>query len=221
MEISYDQFIDKRLKKYLPLMNAIAMHFGRYCEVVLHDLNKTESSLVAIAGNVTGRSVGAPITNFVLEVFQREGEQAEDKIGYYSRTKDGKTLKSSTIFIREDGMIIGVMCINFVIDEFMLVRTLIDDFCQDNEKQKSDMNSEMEYYANNVEEFVENIIEEIMQEEGRSLLYLNRQERVDLIRKLDEKGVFLVKGAVELIANRLGASKHTIYSYIDEARSLE
>jgi predicted transcriptional regulator YheO len=35
---------------------------------------------------------------------------------------------------------------------------------------------------------------------------------------MDEKGVFLVKGAIEKVAASMGLSKVTIYSYLDEIR---
>lgn len=35
---------------------------------------------------------------------------------------------------------------------------------------------------------------------------------------MDEKGVFLVKGAIDKVAASMGLSKVTIYSYLDEVR---
>lgn len=41
---------------------------------------------------------------------------------------------------------------------------------------------------------------------------------VELVKFMDEKGVFLVKGAIEKVAGIMGVSKVTIYSYLDEAK---
>ena len=35
---------------------------------------------------------------------------------------------------------------------------------------------------------------------------------------MDEKGIFLVKGAMDKVAELMGVSRVTIYSYLDEAR---
>ena len=35
---------------------------------------------------------------------------------------------------------------------------------------------------------------------------------------MDEKGIFLVKGAMDKVASMMGVSKVTIYSYLDEVK---
>ena len=47
---------------------------------------------------------------------------------------------------------------------------------------------------------------------------LSRSKCVGLVRLMDEKGIFLVKGAMDKVAELMGVSRVTIYSYLDEAR---
>lgn len=47
----------------------------------------------------------------------------------------------------------------------------------------------------------------------------NKESRLKIIRFMLSRGVFQVKGAVEIVAERLGISKATMYGYIDEARN--
>lgn len=47
---------------------------------------------------------------------------------------------------------------------------------------------------------------------------MTRKKAVELVRFMDEKGIFLVKGAIEQVAARMGVSKVTVYSYLDEAK---
>ena len=47
---------------------------------------------------------------------------------------------------------------------------------------------------------------------------LSRAKCVELVRHMDEKGIFLVKGAMDKVAELMGVSRVTIYSYLDEAR---
>ena len=47
---------------------------------------------------------------------------------------------------------------------------------------------------------------------------LTRKKSVEIIRFMDEKGIFLVKGAVDKVAALMGVSRVTIYSYLDEAK---
>jgi predicted transcriptional regulator YheO len=48
---------------------------------------------------------------------------------------------------------------------------------------------------------------------------LDRAERLDLFRKLDEQGVFAVRRAIEQVAARLGISRASAYSYLSQARA--
>ena len=47
---------------------------------------------------------------------------------------------------------------------------------------------------------------------------LHREEKLDLIQVMDRRGIFLMKGAVDQVGARMGISRVTVYSYIDEAR---
>ena len=47
---------------------------------------------------------------------------------------------------------------------------------------------------------------------------LTREERLPLVRFMDTRGVFSVKGALDYAAERLGVSKVTLYSDLDLPR---
>lgn len=54
--------------------------------------------------------------------------------------------------------------------------------------------------------------------ERSSSAVLTREERLPLVRFMDTRGVFLVKGALDYAAERLGVSKVTLYSDLDLLR---
>ncbi|MEA1962196.1 MAG: PAS domain-containing protein [Bacillota bacterium] len=49
---------------------------------MVHDLCKPETSIIYVAGNVTNRKIGGPVTNFVLEKLRNHSNSCEDLIGY-------------------------------------------------------------------------------------------------------------------------------------------
>ena len=50
-------------------------------------------------------------------------------VGYRTRTKDGRDLKSTTIFIRNSsGKVVGCLCINIDVTAYLSVGNVIDDF---------------------------------------------------------------------------------------------
>ena len=151
------------LEPMKPVAQGIAASFGKYCEVVLHDLEDPSNSLIFKAGTVTNREIGAPITNLVLEALRRHGDETEDLIGYRNRTKDGKTLKSSTIFIRDNNSkIVGCMCINFDLTEFNLIQSIMDEFCHLKDLAEAGYNRTEEQFARDINEVVDAVVESIL-----------------------------------------------------------
>jgi len=50
---------------------------------------------------------------------------------------------------------------------------------------------------------------------GRPVPHMTRSEKQQVVRFLDERGVFLIRKAVEDVAERLGVTRFTIYNYLD------
>ena len=87
------------------LAKALAVQFGNDCEVVIHDLTRKSlhKSIVYIEnGHITNRKTGDGPSKVVLETMRKDPSKISDHLGYLTKTNDGKTLKSSTIFVREE-----------------------------------------------------------------------------------------------------------------------
>ena len=114
--ISVNQTLNKSLMidSLKRIVEGIARTFGSRCEVVLHDLSNPEHSIVSIAnGHVTGRSVGGSITGLGLKSLKSEARD-DELINYRTVTRDGRTLKSSTITFRDSNEELELaLCINF------------------------------------------------------------------------------------------------------------
>ena len=63
----------------------------------------------------------------------------------------------------------------------------------------------------NVSVMVSSLIDHILKD-----ISSTREERVEKIRFMENKGIFLMKGSVEQVAKKMGVNKVTIYSYLDE-----
>ncbi len=202
--------------------HGIAATFGKNCEVVLHDLEYPSNSLIFKTGTVTNRGIGAPITNLVLRALRRHGNQTEDLIGYRNKTKDGKILKSSTIFIRDGNQkIVGCMCINFDLTEFNVIQSIVDEFCRLKDLGEEGYEHTEEQFAKDINEVVDNVVESVLREVGKPVPVMTKSEKVQVVEMLDDRGIFLVKGAVDVVALALAVSKYTVYNYLEEARALK
>lgn len=209
--------INPILKNMIPLVEGLAKTFGNNCEVVLHDITNPQQSIIAIAnGHVTNRTVGCPMTERGLKAI-RNKEFEKNLIKYKNITSDGRTLKSTTIFIKDEvANVVGCLCINYDISEFVVAKKIIQDITQTLE---DGVVKEEETYGTKINDILYSVVNKVIDRLGKPVAYLNKEEKVKVVMKLDEKGTFLIKGAVDYVAEVLCVSRYTIYNYLDEIRA--
>lgn len=215
-EIPEQSAIHPILARFIPLVSGIAATFGSNTEVVLHDFSILPNSIVAIAnGHVTGRSVGSPITEFSLK-YVKKGETDQDIINYTGKSFDGKVLKSSTFFIKDDdGVTIGCYCLNIDLTELYSARKVLDDIMriEEDNKRAEDIST------NRVNDVLNDIVQKTINFAGKPVAYMSKEEKVQIVKQLDGQGAFLIKGAIDFVATVLCVSRYTIYNYLDEIRA--
>ncbi len=62
---------------------------------------------------------------------------------------------------------------------------------------------------------LERLAASVERELGTNLADMDRAQKQAAIRRLDEQGAFLLRGAVEDVAGWMGVSKVTLYSYLN------
>jgi predicted transcriptional regulator YheO len=205
------------LKAYIPVANIIAQTFGRSCEVAIHDLTQPESSVVYVAnGTVTGRKEGQSFNHLIPQVLLSKNFQDDCTVNYTFDTADGKKIKSSSALIRDlKGEAVGMLCINYDLTIPYLIQGELASFLPQTAAEPLAPEEE-ETLGQDVLTIVDELIDNIIgSKEAGSL---KRKDNLDIIRFMDEKGIFLVKGAIDKVAAGMGLSKVTIYSYLDDVR---
>ncbi|ERS47067.1 MULTISPECIES: transcriptional regulator [Corynebacterium] len=113
------------LEQYIPLVEFLGKAMGPNTEIVLHDLDVPDKSIMAIAnGHISGRQLGGPVTDFALW-FMKQGDAAAIPMmtGYRAVNAEGKICRSSSYFIRDDsGHMRGMLCINVDVSELVHIR---------------------------------------------------------------------------------------------------
>lgn len=212
-----DEKIDPIMKKIKKLVDDLAAAIGPDCEIVLHDVRHPENSIIAIAGNVTGRKIGAPLTDLALRRI-RQGKTDENILNYKNFTQDGKLLRSSTFFIRNlDNELVGCLCINFDLSRWLIVKNIVEEkliFSDDDKEEK-------EMFSENLADMLKETVHRAINLIGLPVSKMQKDERKKVISILDNEGLFLVKGSIEYVAKELNISKFTIYSYLNEIHSEE
>lgn len=195
----------------------IASQFGPDCEVVIHDLKtkEPEHSIVYIVnGHVTGRDVGDGPSDAVFDVIRQQsknGKEPEDHAGYLMKSSDGKILKCSTSYIRDDdGALHYVFGINYDISKLTMIESALHALVSPINREEKPRE-----ITHNVNDLLDHLIEESVALVGKPVALMNKEDKVTAIQFLNDSGAFLITKSGDKVANYFGISKYTLYSYID------
>lgn len=212
--------LDKTLENSLiSVAHAIALHYGESCEVVIHDLTEREAadhSIIYVEnGHVTGRKVGGGASKVVLRELALHDSDKDrvDHIGYHTKTKDGKILKSSTIYIKDKTgkKVLAIMSINQDVTALSLASKTISDMVA-----STDQDEIVEEITPNVSDLLDQLIWQATEQIGKPVSLMTKEDKIKAIQFLNEKGALLITKSGDKIAEYFGISKFTLYSYIQE-----
>jgi predicted transcriptional regulator YheO len=208
--------------RYIELVHFLGECFGDNVEVVLHDLATLEHSVVAIHNeHITGRTVGAPLTVFVLNQLKDMAHHREQTaiINYKGTARNGNPLRSSSYFIRDDnGEIVGVLCINIDISGYIKAEEVIKKlaYLPEPPKENKEKAEPFENFPSSISEMVTNTFNEVFEGETIQIHRLTALEKMEIVKQLHLKGLFQIKGAVSEVAAQLSTSEATIYRYLNK-----
>lgn len=205
-------------KQMVPFLGEI---LGDNCKIVLFDLTQKKEQAIAIAnGTLDGKGIGAPLTDLARSIVKKDIWKQKDYItNFLGRTRDGQLLRSSNYFIKEDGRLIGMLCININVEAYQnLSRDILrlsglpEDFFTISPKE-----IEFEHLSETITNATEAARSTIRDLYGQiDIDRLTQEEKLEIIKSLKKKDIFLIKGSVSQVAAILKCSEASIYRYLSK-----
>ena len=200
------------------LAHGLAIQFGSSCEIAIHDLKTKdlEKSIVYIEnGHVSNRQTGDGPSGIVLETLQSDPSTIHDKLSYLTKTEDGRILKSSTFYIRDDdGSISYIFSLNYDITAFTAASTAIQSLIATKDNLPDLTGDSPRQITHNVNELLDLLIEQAVAKVGKPVAMMNKDDKVAVVQYLDHAGAFLITKSGHKVSSYLGISKFTLYSYM-------
>lgn len=211
------------IENYRRLVIFLGQALGENHEIVLHILEENDSYIGEIVNsNISGRSEGAPLTNLALEKIKQEDYKINDSIlNYKVVVKNDKVIHGSTFYIKDGDTLLGLLCIN---SDFSKHKNIINDFLSlinidvDTLLKKDDFqigNHEVEILSTDIEEIIHGVIDPVLLDPRVSL---TKSTRLEIVKTLDQKGIFQLKGAIGKVAKLLKVSEPSVYRYLQEIK---
>ena len=214
----------KSLEPYAKLVYFLSAALGDNCEIALHDLTSKDQEIVAISNNpISGREVGAKLSNLSLHYLEEKQYLNHDYVMNYKTVgNDGKLMRAATYFIKEEGreMPVGMLCINVNISDLEYLTSTIKKILGIKEEKDIEfkMDNPVEILSSPLDEMIDMYIKECLEKMGFPSYFLaerlNVDEKIKVVKYLQEKGTFKVKGAIVLEAEKLAVSEPTVYRYL-------
>lgn len=210
------------LKALIPIAEGISKTIGDNCEVAIHDFSHPRHSILYVSNEkILGRKAGDSIPagfGALLEL-AKEGHESLINYGIY---ENGHSLKCTKIFIKDENQtIIGCFCINIAIEKQLESLRLLEAMCE-TVSLDSYMNdsSDQSMSESPIEEIVKNIIINSY-DDFKKNGEMDINAKKEYVQFLEGKGIFNVKGSIDIVADLLDVSRYTIYRYTNTNKKLE
>ncbi|MFD5800525.1 helix-turn-helix transcriptional regulator [Streptomyces sp. NPDC127020] len=189
---------------------ALGRMFPGICEVVLHDLRDPDHAIRFIENNLSGRRVGQSATELGLARISDPHYPSVIQ-NYANQFPDGRPAKSTSIGIRNSaGRYIAAICLNLDISTLSpLTLTLSNLVATDPDNREAPL----EKLSDRSRRELREVIEAVAAERSTTPRALPRDAKKDLVRRLHEDGYFDTRNAAQSIADLLGISRASVYSY--------
>ena len=186
---------------------------GPETEVVLHD---RDGVIIWIAqGHITGRAVGQQDLLPAMELVarQRAMEGFDYTTGYKSFSRRGTPLRSSSLFFRDEaGKLDYVLCVNQDISAYVDLQRVLDAFIGDRPAA-----AQVQPDRDSLDDVVmKMILGEISRMKPADID--SKEDKLRLIRRLNDKGIFGARGAVGTVCQLLHIAQPTLYKYLQEIK---
>jgi predicted transcriptional regulator YheO len=197
------------LEPHLPVCEAIVALFAPLTEVAVHDIRRDR--IVGVWNPVSGRKVGdrSPIAE--LPPYPVNARV----IGPYAKVlADGRAVTSISVVLRNaKGAPRGLLCINFDRSPLDSTIDLLVRFAAPVEDRPAEL------FEKDWREQILLVVDEECRSRHLRRDRLTREQRLELVRILDDRGLFATRNAAAHAGRALGVSRTTIYALLKEARS--
>ena len=209
------------ISRYLPVTKFIAEIMGPDTEVILysvsdrcvyHVINPRDDEMV----------VGSEMRALERSFLENRLYEREDfVVNYRALSKRKNKLKSATLFLRgDDRLPIAMLTVNANVDRLVELRDMLNEMVSGHHPYDD---REGTSFYNSFDVSVEGIVSTTIQKELDKYKIppdrLSQQEKLEIVRNLDQQGIFLVKGAIAELAGVLRTTETTIYRYLNKLSS--
>lgn len=206
---------------FLRFLRGLQHFLGDKCEILIHDFRKGYDHAIVYEFNakLSGRKVGdSPRGGMIANLGKDIETMKESMLFFYPGTK-GQIFKSCTTLIADkENKIIGSVCLNLEISDLLLAQSAIQQFIQYNTDKQS-MQENPNVLTKNVDEILTYYMSQCETLIGKPMSLMSKDEKIKALSYLDQRGIFKITKASNMLCDAFQISRFTLYNYLEEARN--
>ena len=206
------------MDRYIPVTEFIAEMMGPDTEVILYSV--TDRSVYYVINPMDEEMVvGSGLRSLERRFLENRLYDHESfVVNYRALSKHRNKLKSATLFLRGDNrQLIAMLTVNANVDRLVELRDMLNEMVSGHRPYDNQHGTS---FYNSFEVSVEGIVSTTIRKELDKYKVppdrLSQQEKIEIVRCLDQQGIFLVKGAIVEVAKSLQTTETTIYRYLNK-----
>lgn len=219
----------QKIQALSTLVDFLGKTLGPDYEISLYDLDDPAHSLAAIANShITGKALGAPLPTILLhDLADISASSANYRLNYGGTSVGNKILRTSSIYFRDDeNRCFAIMSIAFDDSRYQDISDRILKLCHPD----FFVNTNFLYNTENPEmpkhdipgypypKSIDELITQYLSKNNLQADRLTHDGKFEIIRYLENYGVFQMRGAVKEISEKLSCSVASIYRYLAKIR---
>lgn len=200
------------LREGKKIVDALGRTLAPLVEVVLHDLTRPASSIVAISNSLSGRAVGDPATGIGMARITDPG--FPDIVqNYANQFPDGRPAKSTSIGLRNSaGEYVAALCLNVDVSMLAGVAASLTQLAQTQAAHPPVGESLAAPRLDALRAALDGFAAQL----NKTPHALNPAQRRQAVRQLANAGLMDLKNAQAVVASMLGVARPTVYSYLSQ-----
>lgn len=217
---------DELLENAKTTAEFIAKIFADNVEVVVHDVrDDLNHSVIAVYNSyISGRDAGAPMTQLGRKFIDEKTYRHCDFVcNYDGVTDNGVAVRASTLFVKNKrGRVIGFICVNVDVTRYGQAIKMLQDLLNHGRTEEipsgNGRSRVSEEFPRSHTDRLEQAMLDYCRDTGKRTDILTSDDKYAIVARLENEGLFIIKGAIGEAAAALRLSEPTLYRYLKKIR---
>lgn len=188
------------------------MHTTRIRETIIHQIDGQHILNLAIFnGHVSNRKAGSTLSIYGKDTYLDDSSSGTNlELDYLNQQVilNGKQIKSTTIHMRGSDYHYA-LGINYDISVLSQMQRIMDGL--------TSVEGELSTRINTFDQpEISEIFDSCLESFNVPLNLMKKNDRLELVRQLQDKGIFHIQKSVPYVAESMGVTKFTVYNYLNE-----